>query len=123
MKWLTILFTLFIFLIILFADLGFLGGPFRIIDSLPFGDKIGHFMLIGMLSFLIISSLFQAFPARDPKRMAIAAGLLLLFVFTVEEASQWPIAGRDASLADLLANYAGIVFFGCIAFFVDKKRR
>jgi VanZ family protein len=123
MKRLAILFTLFIFLIILFADLGFLDGPLRVIDSLPLGDKIGHFILIGTLSFLIISSLFRAFPARDPKQVAIAAGLILLFVFTVEEASQWPIAGRDASFADLFANYAGIVFFGCIAFFVNKKRR
>jgi VanZ family protein len=123
MKWLAILFTLFIFLIILFADLGLLEGPIDVMDSLPFGDKIGHFLLIGMLSFLIISSLIQALPKWDPKRVAIVASLILLFIFTVEEASQGPIRGRDASLADLSANYAGILFFGCIAFMVNKKRR
>jgi len=123
MKWLAILFTLFILLIILFADLGFLNGPQRVMKSLPFGDKIGHFALIGTLSFLVISSLIQALPQQDPKQVAVIAGLILLFIFTVEEASQGPIRGRDASLADLSANYAGILVFSYLAWISNNKRR
>jgi hypothetical protein len=123
MKWLTILFALFILAVILLADFGYLEKPLRIMHSFPLGDKIGHFVLIGILSFLVISSLIQALPGDAPKHVALNAGLMLAFVFTVEEVSQVPIRGRDASMADLSANYAGILVFSLLAWASNKKRR
>ena len=122
MKWLTALFALFIILVIVFADLGYLGGPIRALASFPNGDKVGHFLLIGVLSFLVILSSIQSFPARNPLLVTIITGLILALLFTVEEASQGPLNNRDASLTDLAANYAGILVFGSSAWILNKMR-
>lgn len=122
-KWLAIGFAIFVVLVILFADLGYLQGALAALHEFPFGDKIGHFLLIGILCFLIISSLIQAYPSWNPKWIAFAAIFALAVVFTLEEASQGPIRGRHASLGDLSANYAGILYFGILALRVNKKRK
>jgi polysaccharide biosynthesis protein VpsQ len=122
MKWLTVAFALFLITIIVLADMGFMRGKLRLLHSIPYGDKIGHFLLIGMLSFLLTSSLIQTLPSRDPKWIAVSAGLILGFIFTVEEASQGFIPGREASFKDLFANYAGILFFGFIAWILNGQR-
>ncbi len=116
MRWLTLLFAAFIVAIIVLADMGHLPWPLRSIEQIPYGDKIGHFVLIGILGFLVISTLFQVLPNRDPKRVAVIAALILALIFTVEEASQGPIVGRDASWTDLFANFAGITVFSFLAY-------
>lgn len=123
MKWLAVLFSLFLCVIIALADLGFLGGPLRALHRIPYGDKIGHFSLVGILAFLVITSLIQTLPARDPNWVAFSTAFILAVIFTIEEASQGPIRGRDASWKDLFANYAGIVFFGLIAWHLNRKRK
>lgn len=122
MKWLTVAFALFLITIIVLADMGFMRSELRFLHLIPYGDKIGHFLLIGMLSFLLTSSLIQTLPSRDPKWIAVFVGLTLGFVFTVEEASQEFIRGREASFQDLFANYAGILFFGFVAWMLNRKR-
>ena len=52
MKWLTILFLLFIILIIILADTGNL-GMFTRLYRVPFADKAGHFILYGILALLV----------------------------------------------------------------------
>lgn len=122
MKWLAALFAVFILAVILLADFGYLREPLAALHAFPFGDKLGHFGLIGILSFLVISSSIQAVPARGPGLVAAVTGLILLVIFTAEEASQVRIHGRDASLADLSANWAGIVAFGFLAWLTNRAR-
>ena len=52
MKWLTILFALFLILIIVLADTGRL-GMLAIVYQIPYADKVGHFVLYGILTLLI----------------------------------------------------------------------
>ncbi|MEW6239243.1 MAG: VanZ family protein [Chloroflexota bacterium] len=120
MRWLTVLFAAFIIAVIVLADLGHLPSFLRVYERIPYGDKVGHFILIGILGFLAVTTSIQALPHRDPKRVAIIAALILALVFTVEEASQGPIAGRDASWMDLFANYAGISTFSFLAYRMKK---
>lgn len=120
MKRLTILFAAFIVALIVLADMGQLPSFLRAYERIPYGDKIGHFVLIGILSFLAVSTSLQALPHRDPKRAAAIAALTLALVFTLEEASQGPIAGRDASWTDLFADYAGITVFSFLAYKIKK---
>jgi hypothetical protein len=110
MKWITILFSLFILLIIVFADLGML-DILGFVNRIPFGDKIGHFLLYGILTLLIDLTLFRSFPSRNPKLIALSSGLILALLIGIEEYSQQFFANRTFSLADLAASYLGVIFF------------
>lgn len=121
MKRFAILFAIFLAAVILLADLGYMQVEIRILNMFPLGDKIVHFLLIGILDFLITASLIQTLPSRSPIWVAVSVAFILAVVFTIEEASQGSIHGRYASWKDLVANYAGIVFFGFMAWFLNRK--
>lgn len=123
MKRLAILFTIFLVSIILLANLGYMRFPMRLLSRIPLGDKIMHFLLIGTLTFLITSSLIESLRSINPLWVALAVGFVLAAIFTIEELSQGLFRGREMSLKDLLANYAGILFFGVTALIVNKKRK
>lgn len=110
MKWLTIVFFAFIILFIVLADagqLGFLG----VVYDFPNGDKVGHFILFGILTFLLDLTLFQTLPRTDRKRIAVIIGLILALLIGLEEFSQKFIPLRTFSLFDLFASYVGVIFF------------
>lgn len=121
-KRLAFVFTLFLLTIILLADLGFLRFVLFLVSRVPYLDKILHFLLIGTLTFLVSSALVEALPSLNPKWVLLSAVFILAVVFTLEEISQGPIRGRDASWADLAANYAGILVFGGLAWLRVRKR-
>ncbi len=52
-KWLTGLFILVLILIVVIANLGLGSTYFTFIYNIPGLDKIGHFFLMGILSFLV----------------------------------------------------------------------
>lgn len=114
MKWLTLLFTLFIVLIIILADTGHLGifaGFYRI----PFADKVGHFILYGILTLLINMTLFRSVPRRNRIWIALSSGLILIILIGIEEFSQRSFSNRTFSFEDLTASYLGVVFFSWLA--------
>ncbi len=93
-----------------------------IMNRFPLGDKIAHFFLVGILSFLVNRTVMRLLsPGQSPKWILMIATLVLLVIFTIEEISQIPIMNRDASLSDLAANYAGILFFAFLAWQTGKK--
>ena len=117
-----ILFGIFILGIVVLADLGILQGQVDFLHSIPVGDKIAHFLLLGILAFLTNSSVLHARPDRNPKLTVIGIALLLAVLAGVEEASQTLFRGRHPGLDDLLANYLGIAVFSLLAWYVNKKR-
>lgn len=114
MKWITILFTLFILIIITLADTGNL-GILKLVNRLPYGDKVGHFTLYGILTLLIDLTFFRSFPLRSPKLVAVVSGLILAALIGFEEFSQQYFAERTFSLRDLIASYLGVIFFSWLA--------
>jgi polysaccharide biosynthesis protein VpsQ len=114
MKWLTILFTLFIILIIILADAGRLGA-FSIVYRIPYADKIGHFILYGILILLINLTLFRSLPSHSRSWIAIVSGLVLALFIGLEEVSQRSFANRTFDLVDLSASYLGVIFFSWVA--------
>ena len=87
MKWLAVLFIVFIIVVIVLANNGELGSLHFIYDF-PNGDKVGHFILFGILTFLFDLTFFQALPHADRKRIAIIIGLILAVLIGLEEFSQ-----------------------------------
>ena len=117
-----ILFGTFILVIVVLADLGFLQGQLRLLHSIPYGDKAGHFILLGILTFLVVSSVLQSYPGWNPNRAVAGVALVLAVLSGIEEASQIFFPGRHAGIEDLMANYAGIFVFSLLAWQVNKKR-
>lgn len=122
MKRLAVLFTFLILLIIVLADLGKLPRGLRLIYDFPFGDKLGHLILYGLLNFLVTLASLRSRPFRNAALAALAIGLILAVLIAVEEYSQKYFAKRTFDLIDLLASYIGLAAGGWAAFFINKKR-
>jgi polysaccharide biosynthesis protein VpsQ len=121
MKRLTILFTLFIILIIVLADAGQL-GMLAIIYRIPYADKAGHFILYGVLALLINLTLLRSLPAQNRTRIALISVLILAFLIGIEEFSQQSFSSRTFSLSDLTASYLGLIFFSWLAVRTEGRK-
>ena len=120
MKWLTILFGLFIILIIVLADTGNL-GILQLVNRIPLGDKAGHFILYGILTLLVNLTFFRSAPAQGRRRIAVIGGLILALLIGLEEFSQQNFSNRTFSLSDLTASYLGVIFFSWLALRLKSK--
>ena len=87
MKRITILFALFIVLIIVLADMGKL-ALLNIINQIPYADKVGHFFLYGILTLLVDLTTIGSRPNSNPKLLVIQCGLILALLIGLEEFSQ-----------------------------------
>jgi polysaccharide biosynthesis protein VpsQ len=120
MKWLAILFSLLIILIIVLADMGSLPQFLQVWNDFPYGDKAGHFILYGILTLLVDLALFRSLPKRSPVWLTITSGLVLSLLIGLEEFSQQFFANRTFSLNDLAAGYLGVIFFSWLALRVHR---
>lgn len=111
----------FLVLLIVLADLGRGGWLFRLAGLIPGGDKTGHFVLFGILSFLV--NLVMRFATFQLGRMTVMKGnLLLLAIVSLEELSQLLFKSRSFDLFDLVADVAGIWAFGWLAQYYWRQK-
>ena len=122
MKWLAILFSLFILLIIVLADMGMLSRALRFLHAIPFGDKAGHFILYGILVLLINLALLRSRPDKDRIPILLKTGLILGLLIGLEEFSQQFFANRSFDLVDLAFSYLGLVCFSWVALKTNAGR-
>lgn len=121
MKWLTALYTLFLSAIVFLAARGEYQFLFRFVRSIPLGDKLGHFILMGLASLLVNLALScRTFSARE-KRFLLGTWLVLLLV-VLEEFMQLFLAYRSFDLVDLVFDAAGILLCGRLAYFWSRRR-
>lgn len=94
--------------IIVIANLGGTEHVFGFVRWVPYGDKVGHFVLLGTLALLadLAAKRRGVGRLRVPLGPAIIAALVVL-----EELSQLALPTRSFDLADLAADAAGIVAF------------
>ncbi|MBK9926204.1 MAG: VanZ family protein [Anaerolineales bacterium] len=114
MKWIAILFGFFIITIIVLADndmLGILG----VINRIPYGDKAGHFILYGVLTFLIDLPLFGTLQHLSRRLIVLRVALILGLLIGIEEFSQQFFPSRTFDLVDLTFSYLGVGFFSWLA--------
>jgi polysaccharide biosynthesis protein VpsQ len=122
MKWLAILFTFLILLIIVLADMGALPHFLQVWKDLPYGDKAGHFILYGILTLLVDLALFGARLNQSQKWLTVTSGLILALLIGLEEFSQRYFANRTFSLKDLAASYLGVIFFSWLALRIAQRK-
>ena len=113
-----------VLLAIVLDDTGHLKGPVHVVTSIPFGDKIGHFLAFGTLAFFVVrvapAPLDHVTDESGPRR-SVPRSLLVLFVLVaLEELSQAWIPWRHCDPFDLLADALGMALFSWISM---KSRR
>ena len=121
MTWLAIAFGAFVLLVVLAADLGLVQSLLPFVYVVAGGDKIGHLVLMGMLSFLV-NLAFRAQRLQLAGVKPLKGTLLVLLVVTLEEASQSLLPHRSCSLVDLAFDAAGLVGLGLVAESMVRRR-
>jgi len=123
MKYISAFFLIFIIAVIVLADGGNLPRPIRAIYDFPNGDKLGHFILFGLLTFFITRAFLSSFLSKSRSWVTLSIGLVLALLIGLEEFSQKFFPTRTFNLIDLLASYAGIITFALLAFYWRKPRK
>jgi len=119
-RWLTLSYITLIILIILAADMGHLNFTIRWIHSIRYGDKLGHFILVGMLAFVVNLNL-GATRWRWWGWSVLKGSFIIFILITLEEYSQLFIASRHFDYGDLLSNYLGILLLGHLAIYCTPQ--
>ena len=122
-KWLfiaTAFVALLILAIVIGANTGHLPDSPDRIYRFPRGDKFGHLILFGLLSFLLNKSALALFPKRDPARIVLIVSLFLAILIGLEEWSQSLFPSRTMSVKDLIASYMGVFPAALLAYWTRR---
>lgn len=120
-KILTIVYVCVLAVLVFLADKRTTQYLFKPLRNLPFGDKIGHFLLMGIFSFLLNLAL-NARTVSAWKFNYLLGSLIVLAVVTIEEFSQIFVRGRTFDLGDLAADFLGILLFGELARLIINRQ-
>ncbi len=116
MKIISVLFFIFIVGVIILADNGGLPRSIRSLYDFPNGDKLGHFILYGLLNFFITYALLSSRLSQSRSWVTLSVGFVLALLIGVEEWSQQFFSTRTFDLIDLSASYLGVVVGGWAAY-------
>lgn len=119
-RYIALAFTLFILGVIYLANTQ--ANIFAFVNMIPLGDKWGHFILIGTLSFLVNLAVWQNGRAQGRWGIVKVSAIVTLFV-ALEEISQIWLPNRTFSLLDLTFDLLGIITFGAIAHYLTRHGR
>jgi len=122
MKWLTGIYLLILGVIVFLADQKKYQPLFRRVREMPYGDKLGHLILMGLFSFLLNMAL-GCRTWRVWRFELLRGSLLVALLVTLEEFSQLFFRTRTFDGVDLVFDYLGIFSFGLLAYFLTKRRR
>ena len=120
MKVLLVVYIFILAVIIFLADRRGTRYMLRFVGDIPYGDKLGHFLLMGGFSFLL-NLVLNARTFRVWKFRYLLGSLIVLIVVTAEEISQMFIAGRSFDWSDLAFDFLGIFLFGELAGFICRR--
>ena len=116
MRYFAALFLAFIIGLIVLADADLLPDFINAIYDFPNGDKVGHFILYGLLNFFITRVFLSSLPTRRGGWVTLSVGLILALFVALEEFSQMFFSARTFSLLDLTASLLGIIVGGWVAY-------
>lgn len=100
-------FLVFFIVIVIIADRGDGNRWWGFLVRHRYGDKLGHLILVGTLSFLGNLALSLR-PRRWLPRWITTVTLILFLLLTIEELSQAFIPSRSCDVLDWLADVCGL---------------
>lgn len=114
------IYIVFLASIIALSDIKETQYLFKTIRRIPFADKFGHLILMGLFA-LVLNVLLNFRQIQVWKSYSFLGSLIVLVLITIEEVSQIFVPNRDFDLMDLLTNYLGVFLFGILAGRIHKK--
>jgi VanZ family protein len=117
-----VVFLTFIFWIIFRADTGQPTALSSLVRHLPFGDKMGHFLLYGMLAFLVNLALKNR-KLKVLGRSCLLGSVMVLVFALLEECTQALLPTRNFELWDMVCDTLGIVLFSAFALRFDTWQK
>lgn len=120
-KLLAAVYIILIVAIIFIADMEQYRHLLQPIRGIPYGDKISHFLLMGLLALLVNLS-FSCSRVKVFGIHFLKGSLIVTAIVTIEEFSQLFFKYRTFDLVDLFSDYMGILLFGRIASFIQHRR-
>ncbi len=122
MKWRALLLGILIVTAVLLDDARAL-GPLYIVYIIPYGDKVAHFMLFGLLSMFLNLAAFEKWPGLPHITLALRIDGLLMALMALEELSQTLFPQRRASIWDVFAGYLGVAAFTALALVIANRKK
>jgi len=122
MKILLVVYIFILAVIIFLADRKGTRYMLDFVGNIPYGDKLGHFLLMGGFSFLL-NLVLNARTFGFWKFNYLLGSLIVLILVTLEEISQIFVRGRTFDLSDLVFDYLGIFIFGELARFICRRKK
>lgn len=110
--YISILFICFMIWVIYMANTGQNNILFQFIREIPHGDKLGHFFLFGIFTFVLNIGIGNKTCFNN--KFLLGTVFILLFAI-VEETSQYWITTRTLDGIDLIADISGIILFDGMA--------
>ncbi len=107
-------------MIIYFADTGTMPKMIHRLYAFPYGDKVGHFVLMGLLTLAFNLAFSYRRIALGSRRLLLGS-VLAFIVVTIEELTQAFFQTRSASPLDLSASYLGIFSASLFIGLVQKR--
>ena len=111
---LTLLLFLFLLWMIVIADMGSKNFFFEWVRSIHNGDKMAHFILYGVLTFLLNRALELRTLTFLGYKLQWGALFVLSFAI-IEELSQYFFPSRTLSAADVIADMIGVSLFSYLS--------
>ena len=103
-------FFIFISFIIFLADTADHNFAFRLLGDIPYGDKMGHIVLYGVMAWLLNFGL--KFKSYRVLGFDMQLGALIVLTFAIiEEGTQHFIPSRSFDFYDILGDFIGVVLF------------
>jgi VanZ family protein len=118
-RWGAFCFAVLVLAIVVAADRGELPPAIAAAYAFSWGDKVGHFLLMGVLAFLVCLAL-PLRPDPRPWLSILVGGIAISVLAGIEELTQTLFAARSASWADLGSSYAGIWLFCWLAWLLRR---
>lgn len=121
MKILLVVYIFILAFIVFLADRKGTRYMLNFVGNIPYGDKLGHFCLMGGFSFLL-NLVLDARTFKLWRINYLLGSLIVLIVVTFEEISQMFVSGRTFDWSDLVFDYLGIFLFGELARLILKRK-
>ena len=104
----------FVLWVIYLANLGGHSVFFDVIKQIPYGDKLGHMLLFGLLTYVANLALLSRHFRLGGVPLYYGTVLVSIFVLG-EEISQGFIPSRTLDIFDLAADAVGIILFSYLS--------
>jgi VanZ family protein len=119
--WIALAYAAGIAAIVILADTDRLTPLLGFVHGVPLGDKLGHFVLIGALAFVVDLALGARTMRLAGVRLRIGSAAVLAVVVAEEISQRW-VPTRSFDFGDLAADVLGIAVGGALAAIAVRRR-